>query len=328
LDQNENVLSDAYYPSVQDEIISVTIPECEPATYDLYNSVPTLITSGSIDCGDNATITAPDGIVHIKKEDDGTLANVSTPSNATTEYIIQNNDITVNGGSLFTIHAEEPLDIRLKNQTGGTITPQSVTHNGNQDHVDIVINTASFMPVGATLQKTGQTTSYATGDDGATQRGRLTNFTTLPFNNPHGNTNRFTNKNGGQGYGGGVAIDWSTFNGSTVLAYYFGDSTTRTWATQLTQHSGSTFDGLNGWSLVNFQEMNNVLNAERWNNFMLNYPPFNSSLRYFWISTNPSGTGGIATDLASAGIYISVAKTAALFGLWCRVCTVNGTTIS
>jgi hypothetical protein len=328
LDQNENVLSDEYYPSVQDEIISVTIPECEPATYDLYNSVPTLITSGSIDCGDNATITAPDGIVHIKKEDDGTIANVSTPSNATTEYIIQNNDITVNGGSLFTIHAEEPLDIRLKNQTGGTITPQSVTHNGNQDHVDIVINTSSFMPVGATLQKTGQTTSYNALDDGATQRGRLTNFTTLPFNNPHGNTNRFTNKNGNQGYGGGVAIDWSTYNGSTVLAYYFGDSTTRTWATQLSQYANSTIEGLNGWRLFNIYEAMNIMNFSFPGGFLYNYAPFNLTRRYMFVSTNQTGTAAIATETAGPNPFASTSKTNTAWGIWVRVCTVTGTTIS
>lgn len=381
-DQNENELSNEIYPSAQDQIIVVNVPECEDSSYritdsadgtlyegtipsggsldqvitnssvsnsnDTYtasvlaqaslelpdvtfsveNSLENVVASATVPSVNNSILTAPDGVVHIKHEADGTIANVSTPSGATTEYIIQNNDITVNAANPFVLHAEEPLDIRLKNQTGGTISPSSVTYNGNQDHVDIVINTSSFVPVGATLQKTGQVTSYATGDDGDTERGRASSFLVLPANNPFGNTNRFTNKNGTQGYSGGVAIDWSTFNGSTVLAYYFGDSTARPWATQLTQYTNSTINGLNGWSLVNFQEMNNVLNAERWNNFMLNYPPFNSSIRYFWISSNPSGTGGIATDLAAAGIYIGIAKTSSLFGLWCRVCTVNGTTIS
>lgn len=187
---------------------------------------------------------------------------------------------------------------------------------------------ASSAPVGAKLPKTGQTTSYATGDDGATQRGRLSSFLVLPSNNPFGNTNRFTSKTGTQTYTNKVAYDWSTYDGTTVLAYYFGDVNTRPWATQCTQYTASTIDGLNGWYLANFQEMNNILNCQLWSNFMLNYAPFNSSLRYYWISTNPTGTGGVATDLATVGIYISIAKTSALYGMWCRVCTVTGTTIS
>jgi len=184
-------------------------------------------------------------------------------------------------------------------------------------------------PVGAKLLKTGQTTSYTTGDDGATQRGRSTSFLVLPSNNPFGNTNRFTSKTGTQTYTNKVAYDWSTYDGSTVLAYYFGDMTsTRPFATQCTQYTGSTIDGLNGWYLTNFQEMNNILNSSLISNFMLNYAPFNTTLRYFWISTNPTGLQGVATDLAANGLYISIAKTSALYGMWCRVCTVTGTTIS
>lgn len=187
---------------------------------------------------------------------------------------------------------------------------------------------ASAAPVGATLMKTGQTTSYATGDDGATQRGRLTNFTTLHSNNPFGNTNRFTNKTGGQTYTTSVAIDWSTYNGTTVLAYYFGDVTFRTLNAQMTQYTTSTIDGLNGWYVTNYYEFNNILNASLWANYMLNYPPFSTTRRYFWISTQPAGTGGAYTDLASINIWISAAKTSSLGAIWCRVCTVNGTTIS
>jgi hypothetical protein len=327
-DEDGNVLSDAMYPSVTDQGITVTIPPCEPATYDLYNSVPTLITSGSIDCGDNATITAPDGIVHIKHEADGTIANVSTPSNATTEYIIQNNDITVNAANPFIIHAEEPLDIRIHNENGNDITPTSVTYNGNQHHVTAVINTASFVPVGATLQKTGQTTSYATGDDGATQHGRLTNFLTLASNNPFGNTKRFTNKTGGQTYTTSVAIDWSTYNGSTVLAYYFGDANTRPWATQLSQYTSSTIDGLNGWQLFNIYEAMNIMNFSFPGGYLYNYAPFNLTRRYMFVSTNQAGTGAIATETGGPNPFAATNKSNSLWGIWVRVCNVSGTTIS
>jgi hypothetical protein len=382
LDQNENVLSDAYYPSVQDEVISVNIEPCADATYKFTNSAGTTLYEGSIPSGgyeegsindsfisnsndtytasvlaegslelpdvtfyiENSlgtivnqgttpsvidyTLDAPDGAVHIKHENDGTIAVVNTPSGVQTDYIIQNNDITVNSAYPFVLHAEEPLDIRLKNQSGGAISPSSVSYNGNQDYVDITINTASFVPVGATLNKTGQTTSYATGDDGATQRGRLTNFTTLASNNPFGNTNRFTAKNGTQTYTNSVAYDWSTYNGSTVLAYYYGDANTRTWTTQLTQYTGSTIDGLTGWNLFNIYEAMNIMNFSFPGGFVYNYAPFNLTRRYMFVSTNQTGTNAISTETAGPNPFTTVQKVSSLWGIWVRVCNVNGTTIS
>ena len=47
------------------------------------------------------------------------------------------------------------------------------------------------------VMKTGLLTSYTTGDDGNTRRGRYSNFFTLDFTNPFGNTRRFNGINGG-----------------------------------------------------------------------------------------------------------------------------------
>lgn len=192
----------------------------------------------------------------------------------------------------------------------------------------IDIKAASKPIIGLTLMKTGQTVSTNAGDDGTTQRGRLTNFTTLASNNPFGNTNRFTSKVGTQVYTDSVVIDWSTYNGSTVLAYYHGDTNTRPWATQCTQHLTSTFNGLTGWNLVNFVEMVNIMNFSLMANYQLNYAPFSTTRRYFWVSTQVAGTGGVTTDLAGVNPFSSGSKTSALWGIWTRICTVTGTTIS
>ena len=383
LDQNENILSDAYYPSVQDEQITVRIDPCADASYriadtanntlysgtvpsggsldqtirnsavsnsnDTYtasvlaesnlelpdvtfnveNSLGTVVWSATIPSVNNSVGSAPDGQVQIKLENDGTLSNEFVASGAVHQYIVTNNAITVNNANGFSIHATEPLDIRLHNQNGNDITPTSVTYNGNQHYVTAVINTASFVPVGATLLKTNQTVSYTANDDGATQRGRSTSFLVLPSNNPFGNTNRFTNKTGGSTYSTPVTYDWSTYNGTTVLAYYFGDmSSTRTLANQCAQYVNTTYDGLRGWYLTNMQEMINILDWGRLANYQLNYPPFNTTLRYFWVSTQPAGASGVITDLAGVNPFSATAKTSALYGMWCRVCTVNGTTIS
>jgi hypothetical protein len=69
----------------------------------------------------------------------------------------------------------------------------------------------------AKLMKTGQTTSYRTGDDGNIQAGRATSFSVLAENNPFGNTNRFTDELGGQTYTNNIMIDWSTFDGKEYL---------------------------------------------------------------------------------------------------------------
>ncbi len=189
---------------------------------------------------------------------------------------------------------------------------------------------ASAAPVGATLMKSNQTVSYTANDDGATQRGRLTSFLVLASNNPFGNTNRFTNKTGGTTYPvNKVTFDWSTFNGSTVLAYYFGDmASTRPLATQCSQYVSSTFDGLTGWYLTNMPEMLNILDWGRLANYQLQYPPFSTNLRYFWVSTQTAGTSGLITDLAGVNPFSTSPKTSGLYGMWCRVCTVTGTTIS
>lgn len=192
----------------------------------------------------------------------------------------------------------------------------------------IELKPESDPPVGATLMKTGQTVSTNSDDDGATQRGRLTNFNTLEKNNPFGNDQRFTSKVGTQVYTDSVVIDWSTYDGTTVLAYYHGDANTRAWATQCTQHTTSTFDGLTGWNLINFVEMVNIMNFELMGNYQLNYPPFSTTRRYFWVSTQIAGTNGVATDLAGSNPFTGSSKTSALWGIWARVCTVTGTTIT
>jgi hypothetical protein len=182
----------------------------------------------------------------------------------------------------------------------------------------------------ATLMRTGQTTSYRTGDDGNVQAGRLTNFLTLAAKNPFGNTNRFTNTTGGQTYSNNIIVDWSTYNGSTVLAYYKGDTTGRTWNAQIDQYLSSTLGGLTGWRVFNIYEAINIMNLERMTNYVYNYAPFNipASPRYFWTSNRPAGTGGCAVDSAGIGLFTSSTLTNALPSMWVRYCTVTGTNLT
>ena len=192
----------------------------------------------------------------------------------------------------------------------------------------IDIKAASEPVIGLTLMKTGQTVSTNAGDDGATQRGRLTNFTTLENKNPFGNNNRFTSKVGTQVYTDSVVIDWSTYDNHTVIAYYHGDANTRAWATQCTQHTASTFNGLTGWNLFNIYEAMNIMNFSFPGTYLYNYAPFNLTRRYMFVSTNQTGATAISTETAGPNPFTTVAKSSSLWGIWTRVCTVIGTTIT
>jgi hypothetical protein len=158
---------------------------------------------------------------------------------------------------------------------------------------------AAEAPVGQALMKTGQTTSYRTGDDGDLEAGRDTDFTTLASNNPFGNTNRFTDELGGFTYTNRIVIDWSTYNGLTVLGYYqllspllYTWSQAIDWAYLLTVSTFTT-----GWRLPNINEVMGLMNWSLSAN--LNYTPFSIASLSHWSSTTNNN------DTASALIVIS-----------------------
>jgi hypothetical protein len=331
--ENGTDIQEGEIPSGGELTIVVPDPiECEPATVNLVNTASTLLLTESVDCGTTEQIIAPNGIVHLKKENDGTITNVTTPSGATTLYIVQNNDITVNQAFPFEIHATDPLNIRVHNPQGADITPQSVVYQGNSNHVTITINPSSFVPVGATLMKTGQTTSYRTGDDGDIEAGRATSFSVLASNNPFGNTNRFTDELGTQTYTKNIVIDWSTYNGANVLGYK------RTATNVVSGGWNNAIDTClaisispftTGWRLANINEWNNIMNRELAN--PLGYTPLSAFT--FTFSSHTSSTYKPAPSAFSWGIasngYISAKdKTETSSCLAVRTFTVTGTTLT
>ena len=158
---------------------------------------------------------------------------------------------------------------------------------------------AAEAPVGATLIKTGQTTSYRTGDDGDIEAGRATSFTVLESNNPWGNTNRFTDTAGGQTYANNIRIDWSTYDGSTVLGYYqLSTSLLYTWNQAIDWAVAlSTAGFTSGWRIPNINELMNIMNWGLSAN--LNYAPFSIATLSHWTSTTNNN------DTASALIILS-----------------------
>jgi hypothetical protein len=177
----------------------------------------------------------------------------------------------------------------------------------------------------AQLMKTGQTTSYATGDDGDLEAGRSVNFTTLAENNPFGNTNRFTSTTGNQTYTNNIVIDWSTYNGSTVLGYRRTTSSS-TWGGAI---SGSLAVSIapftSGWRLPNSRELINIMNNELV--FQYDYSPFNIPGALLWTSnTIPTTTNALQSNFG--GQLISSSKSNSSNYIPCRTFTVTGTTLS
>jgi hypothetical protein len=333
--ENGTDIQEGTIPSGGSLTIQVPNPiECDPATVNLVNTDLTPLLTELVDCGTTEQIIAPDATLQIKKENDGTIHVEAIPSGATETYFVADNDLTVNQAFPFSIHATNPLDIRIHDQNGSNLNPTSVTYNGNSNHVTAVINTSGFAPVGATLMKSGQTVSYRTGDDGDFEAGRATSFTILASNNPFGNTNRFTDELGGQTYTKNIVIDWSTYNGSNVLGLSRATvATGKTWNQSIDEClSFSVLGFTSGWRLVNIKEIFNLLNFANDQNNLLNYSPlnFSSSGRVYWSSNTVLNATTQAYVLTNIGTLNVTAKTTSVAFTYfpVRTFTVNGTTLT
>lgn len=169
--------------------------------------------------------------------------------------------------------------------------------------------------------KTGATTSFFSNDDGGIQRGRLTDWLTLDFTNPFGNTDRFTDTLGGQTYANDVVLNWAFYDqvNGKVLACYRIKQGQFTFSVAM-DNQPYTLAGKADWYVANIQEMWSFCRVEAFpNNDPLNYPPLNitmpSSVDYFWCSTAYNGanawrftptTLGQATAVSSAYFILPV----------------------
>jgi hypothetical protein len=190
---------------------------------------------------------------------------------------------------------------------------------------------ASLIRSTAKLMKTGQTVSYRTGDDGDLEVGRNTSFTVLAENNPFGNTNRFTDELGTQTYTKNIVIDWSTYDGSTVLGWRRTAPENVVWTAAVDQALAiSIAPFTSGWRLPNINELYSVKQIKSTAN-VLNYAPFNltPALGGLWSSTrNPSATTENLRLLGAGGTVDSQGVATSANFIPCRTFTVTGTTLS
>jgi hypothetical protein len=330
-----------------DIVLADTIP-CADATVNVngafWDSVPSGGTenvivrqsSGSTQVGSiqGQYFRIADSTAVLKTTGGTTISTTSIKAEASANIVAPNTTIEVNGTTEGTFNAGSTVDVQLSD-SGGVVTPSSVTVVGND--VQIVLADVVGASVGATLMKTGQTTSYRTGDDGDLEAGRATSFLVLASNNPFGNTNRFTDELGTQTYTNNIVIDWSTYNGSTVLGYDRrvnggGANTDKTWNNAIDQALAHSIVGYtSGWRLTNRTEALNICSDDAiltW----LNYAPFNISASVgFWVSnTIATSTGNSTFFFPVNRTIVSSGKTASASLRWlaCRTFTVTGTTLT
>jgi hypothetical protein len=305
----------------QPSVNNVTCTPCADATYDLEDSLGGLLSSGSIPSGANDVIVAPNATV----ENSNTSYLDTVVSGGT--LILPDTDIEVNGIFEGVIPSAATADIQVTDGVS-SVTPTSVVVSGYTVTIEVPSGGA---PVGATLMKTGQTTSYRTGDDGDLEIGRATNFFTLASNNPFGNLNRFTDELGTQTYTNDIVIDWSTYNGVNVLGYYrIRNGANVLWNQAIDDSllfSIGTYT--TGWRLPNIYELQNICNFSV--AVTLNYAPFTLGLSgsiAIWSSTTNPGSTGQAYRLQNLNVCVQGNKTGGGHYIPCRTFTVTGTILT
>jgi hypothetical protein len=246
--------------------------------------------------------------------------------------VLPDSDVNVNGNLEGTVVSVQPIDIDVTDGTN-PVTPTAIGIVGNT--VTIEVPAAGGAPVGATLMKTGQTTSYRTGDDGDIEAGRAVDFFTLASNNPFGNTNRFTDELGGQTYTDNIVIDWSTFDGATVLGW-------RRTTNGVNINWNDSIDGAlavsigtftSGWRLPNAIELISLINWSRGGIRVFDFSPFNLSTasNNFWMANTYATTTSSSYMINNGNGQLTVVAKTSSSGyryIPCRTFTVTGTTLT
>jgi hypothetical protein len=176
--------------------------------------------------------------------------------------------------------------------------------------------------------KTGQITSYRTGDDGNLSMGRLPSVSSLDCNNGFGNTNRFTDVFGGQVYASNLVIDWAT-----GLMWRRIPFTATNWNDAIDAAIISTEGGFSGWRMPNIKTLFDLVNWEIQPG--LDTSPFNLSGATtgdrLWTSTTQKGitTNAYIYDPSSSRtINLGVTKGTSHMYLICRTFNFSNGVIS
>jgi len=210
--------------------------------------------------------------------------------------------VTLDGVPWVSVASGGSEDVNLVDQNGETITPLSIV--GGVIVVDQTPPTTTQRKT-AKLMQSGQPISYITGDAADVVYGRLVDWLTLDAAPLHNNgaatinttTYRFTDELGGQTFTSGIILDWSTWDGATVLGWQRNfllngsPGVYSSFASSQTLTSSFTLGGFSGWHQPNFDELFSVCKKQL---APFNYFPFSySDVNLLWCSNTMSATLGI-----------------------------------
>jgi hypothetical protein len=162
--------------------------------------------------------------------------------------------------------------------------------------------------------KSGQSTSYRTGDDGEFKYGRGVSFTGLTCNNPFNNSNRFTDQSGGQTYSDDIVVDWLT-----GLMWYRIPNAVDTWNNAIDGCLAYTGGSFTDWFLANINQHMTIMSWSA-TAIGLNYAPFSiSASESYWTSTTaPTSSVNAVRIVNNTAIPGANTKTATNKYLYCR----------
>lgn len=280
----------------------------------------TLATLGADASAYTDTSVTTDTFYHYKVRAFNTEA-VSGFSNIATQYISSGGGVDVtlgDGGSVIDNFADGGF-ITVLDQNANDITTDYASTDGSANVTVTIYNTALPM-------KTGRTVSENANDDGDLERGRLSNFTTLGFNNPFGNTNRFTDTAGGQTFANAIAIDWGSWSQADeqVLGYAFENLSKVAWAAAITAAEATSIGSFtSGWHLPNVNEAIALCNLGASVN-VYNYSPINGLLNAaqdHWTSTPIINNSNGAYCIRAGQLYVATVNKTSFTAYWFAVRT-------
>lgn len=283
---------------------------CQPAEYTVEYANGDPITSGTIPSGGNETIQVPN---------------------------CADADVTVNT----VIYGSAP--------SGGNLNVEVVDQNGNttgnlNGSNQWEVNTGGGCVNRATPLPTGQTTSYASNDDGDLQRGRGSDFYNLDVGDTNffGNLKRFTGITGGYydevasnfkdvsgsvvsksvAFPDGWVIDWQTFNqvNGNVIWWNINPIFNQgyTWIDYINDQP-YTIGVYNDCFMPNLTEGHNISNHEILP--VLNYEPFGLDTSVasdrLWLTSTPSDNTSAACIWREFGVISRNTKTTANKKIMC-----------
>lgn len=274
--------------------------------------------------GYEIVVTQGGADARVSNSDDSYDVNVASGG----DLELPDENITLNGGAFLTKPSVKDQDIELVDTSDAPITPDSVVGN------KIVVNTSAGCSAKGLLPlKSGQTTSYATNDDGDLQRGREVDVNTLFYNNGFGTTDRFTDELGGQTFTKNIVIDWGTWDGGTNVNGYIlsnnsdSNSGTNDWASWMSGQPYTT-GGFGDWYVVNASEISTLINYNDTSG-LNDYPFYNSiSNRLYTSTTAPNNSSNAIYKQRNTFDLAQVSKTSNQYSMFVRTFTWNGASLT